>query len=284
MKKKNINIGDIVALICIISLIFLPFMSLQVKTTIKNMSILFLIAYLAYLFSHMPKGKTIYLIFPLILYSFIIFYVFRGASFFNNKEAIKDFFQILTDNFYILSLGLTFYLMERIFTRIFGSYFSLFLAIIALIVYLTINFSESLKNYQIYKEYFLYFSVFLVFSCLDLKKNIKLYFYIISIFLIFLELLLFLRKDLFLGFFLSPLFLLFLIFSKNKNFSKINFEKYFIFTIIFIFPMVNYLLDYFLVIRPFALNLASLIISFFLSVILYESKVKFLNHILLGIS
>lgn len=284
MKKKNINIGDILALTCLITLIFLPFISTQSKSIIKSTSIIYFMAYFAYLFSHMPKRKTMYLIIPLIFFSFIIFYIFKGASFFNNKEVINDFFQIVKNNFYILSMALSFYIIERISTRIFGSYFSLFLASISFLVYLVMNFTKLLENYEMYKNYFLYFSIFLVFSCINLKKNIKAYFYVVSLLLICLELFFFIKKDLFLGFLLSPFALVFLIFSRDKNFARINFEKHFIFAIIFIFPIINYLLNYFLVIKPFALNLASLIISFFLSVILYESKIKFLNHILLGIS
>lgn len=284
MRKKRIYLADILAILMLIAYIFAPFINFQISQGLKATSSIFFMAYLAFLFAKMPKGRPLFLILPLVIYTFLIFSVFGGASFLNNKEIFRDILKVCASNFPLIGLALVFYGFERFSSKIFGSYFSIFLAFLGLLACGLIKFTSWFTNLYDWQDYFLYLGVFLIFANLNYKKKPKTYLYPTALALLSLEILLYCRRDFSLGFFLSPLFLLYLIFAREKSSTKINFEKYFIFGLIFIFPVLGHAMDFFLHMRPLALELASLIISFFVSVILFEAKNKILSYTFLGLS
>lgn len=283
MRKKNIYLADILGILLLIGLIFAPFINLSYSKYLEKSVFVYFMAYLSFLFLKMPKGRALFFILPLLINTVIIFYFFKEASFFNNKEVYRDILTLVRDTFPLISLGLVFFLIERFSTKVFGSYFTIFLGVLSLFAYILMEFTGVLSDFKAYKPYFFYLFVFLIFASLNYKRKFRPIFYFLSILLIGLEVFLYYKKDMYLGFFLTPILLLYLIFTKEGQRSKANFEKYFLFALIFTFPLVKYAMAYFLHIRPLALSLASLIISFFISVILYEAKLKIFSNIFLGL-
>lgn len=282
-KKKNfINSADILGLIFLIVLIFLPFIDFKYSNNIKMSSTIFFVAYLSFLFSHMPKFKPFLFTIPILVNTFIIFYIFNRLSFLNNKQIFLDIAFTIRDNFNLISTCIIYYLLERIISKIFGINFTIFLGILLFLLHFLFQYTNIFKNYVVCEPYLVNFSIFLIFSKISHKKKLPPIIYLISLLLICLEIFIIIKKEIYIGFLVTPLLFLALIFLKKKKFSKDNFEKKFIFAIIFIFPIINYLLYNFITLKIFALNLSSLIITFFISVILHEAKIKILNYIFLG--
>lgn len=283
MRKNNFYFLDKLALIFLIGLIFAPLFNLHFKTQLIKICLVFFMAYFSFLFLNVRKEKTILFMLPLFVNTLLIAFVFKGENF-TRKDIFWTILKVITSNFPLISLGLCFYFIERISTKIFGSYFTIFLALLSLMAYLAMTCKLAFENYYKYKDYFFYLFVFLSFSSINYKKSIKSYFYVLGLVLMALDFYLYYKKSIGFGFFFSPLLIFYFVFKGEKNTKKTNFEKYFIFAIIFIFPIVSLSMNYFLNMKPLALNLSSLIISFFVSVILFEAKIKVFTYLLLGIS
>lgn len=283
MKNKKINLSDLLALIFIIAIIFIPFVDFEYKNYFEQAYKIYFYAYFGFLFLNIKKGKPLLLLFPLVIYSLLIFLLFNGVSFFNNKEVIKDFLMVFYNDFSLIVFALSFFLIERFFTKIFGRYFTSFIAFLSLILYLTMYFTNLLENYDGYKDYFLYLFAFLTFSQVYAKANVKIYLYIIVFLLIVGEIFVIYKYKVNFSFLITPLLFMYILFKREKNVDRPYFERYFLFAIIFIYPIIKYLMAYYLLMRLLPLFIASLLITFFISVIIYEIKSKLLSVFLLGI-
>lgn len=281
MKNKNIIFADALGIILALLGIISPLTNINFDFfRIYN---IYFLAYFAYLFISMEGKKPFFILAPLLFYSFIIMYVFKGMSLLNNRAIFLDYLKIIFTNFRILSLALIFYLIERMVTIFFGKYVTSGLGIISFIIYLVAIFTGYLKGLDINRDYFLYFFVFIIFSNLLPSISIKKYLYVIVVLCFGLEVLLTEKYKINLGFYVSGLFLIYLILKADQKIEKIGFEKYFLFSLLLIYPMIRYIFDYFLEMGLVKLSLASLIVTFFLAVIFFELKIKFFDYLFLGV-
>lgn len=281
MKSKNLIYADLIAIILTllsISLSFTKFNSL-VNTTYY----IYMMAYLACLFINMDNKKPYYILIPIFFYSVIITFIFNGFSLFNNREILKDFIKIIYGNFDIIFLGLIFYIIERIFTKIFGAYFSTALGLLSILIYFVDKYLYSFTYDDKLQNYFLYFFVFIIFSNLRPASMVKKYLYLIASLIFLIELLIIDRFNIFIGFHISWIILIYLVLKREVKIEKAFAEKYFLFCLILVLPMIKYIMDYLFKLKYLPLMISSIIICFFLSVILFETRFKIVDYLILGI-
>lgn len=283
MKKRNINIADYMAVIFFVANIFAGIFNYK-NLFLERTYYMYMFAYMAVLFIHMEGARPFLLIIPMLFSSIVLYYVVGGKNIYFSLNFLVDFLKVVYKNFTTLSLALILYCIERASTKLFGANFSTLLAFLGLVAFLLIGFVAYFSKYAKYEDLFLYFFVFIFFSNLNSKADVNPLLFPITILLFIIEMLLSQKFNINLGFSLSLLILFYLILKREKNISRVDYEKYLLFSLFFVFTMVKSFMAYFLKLNFLALYISSLIITFFISVILSESRIKILDYLLIGIS
>lgn len=278
MKKQKLIIADFIAIIFTLITIYLPLFTN--KITFLPIYLTYIFAYFAVIFSNQKDKKVLNFFIPLITLSLIII-LLNKVDIYNINIIKKKLINIISQNYKLIVYIFALYIVERISTKIFGSYFTMGVGIISLAIFLVIFNTKYLDTIEKYKDYFFYIFVYFSFARIYPAKKINKYLYIIIILLFFVEILVIDKYKFFIGFHISLLLIIYLILKSNVY--EINFEKYFLSGLIYLFPLVKILLDNFLKLSTQMLHIATGLIVFFLSLIFYQLKIGFFDYLFLGI-
>ncbi|WP_040398219.1 hypothetical protein [Anaerococcus senegalensis] len=278
MKKQKLIIADLIAIIFTLITIYLPLFTN--KITFLPIYLTYIFAYFAVIFSNQKDKKVLNFFIPLITLSLIII-LLNKVDIYNINIIKKNLINIISQNYKLIVYIFALYFVERISTKIFGSYFTMGVGIISLSIFLVIFNTKYLDTIEKYKDYFFYIFVYFSFARIYPAKKINKYLYIIIILLFFVEILVIDKYKIFIGFHISLLLIIYLILKSNVY--EINFEKYFLSGLIYLFPLVKILLDNFLKLSTPLLLIATGLIVFFLSIIFYQIKLGFFDYMFLGI-
>ena len=241
MKKQKLIIADLIAIIFTLITIYLPLFTN--KITFLPIYLTYIFAYFAVIFSNQKDKKVLNFFIPLITLSLIII-LLNKVDIYNINIIKKNLINIISQNYKLIVYIFALYFVERISTKIFGSYFTMGVGIISLAIFLVIFNTKYLDTIEEYKDYFFYIFVYFSFARIYPAKKINKYLYIIIILLFFVEILVIDKYKFFIGFHISLLLIIYLILKSNVY--EINFEKYFLSGLIYLFPLVKILLDNFL--------------------------------------
>lgn len=278
MKKQKLIIADILAFILSLITIYLPLFTN--KPTFLNYYYMYIVAYFAVIFSNKKDLRVFFSFIPLVSLSFLILYLsgenFQGfdglfASFFNT---IKTYYGLIFSLFIL-------YLVERILTKVFGSYFTKGLGLIFLLGFLLIENTAYLQSFIEYKDYLFYGFIYFSFARIIPAKKIRPYLYVIFILSFIIELMLIDKYKIFIGFHISLLILTYLILK--GDIYEIGFEKYFLNGILYLFPLIAFILDKKLNLTALNLYVSAGLIVLFIAMILYQLRFKIFDYLLLGI-
>lgn len=278
MKKQKLIIADLIAIIFTLITIYLPLFTN--KITFLPIYLTYIFAYFAVIFSNQKDKKVLNFFIPLITLSLIII-LLNKVDIYNINIIKKNLINIISQNYKLIVYIFALYFVERISTKIFGSYFTMGVGIISLAIFLVIFNTKYLDTIEEYKDYFFYIFVYFSFARIYPAKKINKYLYIIIILLFFVEILVIDKYKFFIGFHISLLLIIYLILKSNVY--EINFEKYFLSGLIYLFPLVKILLDNFLKLSSPIIEIATGLIVFFLSLIFYQLKIGFFDYLFLGI-
>ena len=278
MKKQKLIIADLIAIIFTLITIYLPLFTN--KITFLPIYLTYIFAYFAVIFSNQKDKKVLNFFIPLITLSLIII-LLNKVDIYNINIIKKNLINIISQNYKLIVYIFALYIVERISTKVFGSYFTMGVGIISLAIFLVIFNTKYLDTIEKYKDYFFYIFVYFSFARIYPAKKINKYLYIIIILLFFVEILVIDKYKFFIGFHISLLLIIYLILKSNVY--EINFEKYFLSGLIYLFPLVKILLDNFLKLSTPMLHIATGLIVFFLSLIFYQLKIGFFDYLFLGI-
>ena len=278
MKKQKLIIADLISIIFTLITIYLPLFTN--KITFLPIYLTYIFAYFAVIFSNQKDKRVLNFFIPLITLSLIII-LLNKVDIYNINIIKKNLINIISQNYKLIVYIFALYLVERISTKIFGSYFTMGVGIISLAIFLVIFNTKYLDTIEKYKDYFFYIFVYFSFARIYPAKKINKYLYIIIILLFFVEILVIDKYKFFIGFHISLLLIIYLILKSNVY--EINFEKYFLSGLIYLFPLVKILLNNFLKLNTPMLHIATGLIVFFLSLIFYQLKIGFFDYLFLGI-
>lgn len=278
MKKQKLIIADLIAIIFTLTTIYLPLFTN--KITFLPIYLTYIFAYFAVIFSNQKDKKVLNFFIPLITLSLIII-LLNKVDIYNINIIKKNLINIISQNYKLIVYIFALYFVERISTKVFGSYFTMGVGIISLAIFLVIFNTKYLDTIEKYKDYFFYIFVYFSFARIYPAKKINKYLYIIIILLFFVEILVIDKYKFFIGFHISLLLIIYLILKSNVY--EINFEKYFLSGLIYLFPLVKILLDNFLKLSSPIIEIATGLIVFFLSLIFYQLKIGFFDYLFLGI-
>lgn len=278
MKKQKLIIADLIAIIFTLITIYLPLFTN--KITFLPIYLTYIFAYFAVIFSNQKDKKVLNFFIPLITLSLIII-LLNKVDIYNINIIKKNLINIISQNYKLIVYIFALYFVERISTKVFGSYFTMGVGIISLAIFLVIFNTKYLDTIEKYKDYFFYIFVYFSFARIYPAKKINKYLYIIIILLFFVEILVIDKYKFFIGFHISLLLIIYLILKSNVY--EINFEKYFLSGLIYLFPLVKILLDNFLKLSSPIIEIATGLIVFFLSLIFYQLKIGFFDYLFLGI-
>lgn len=278
MKKQKLIIADLIAIIFTLITIYLPLFTN--KITFLPIYLTYIFAYFAVIFSNQKDKKVLNFFIPLITLSLIII-LLNKVDIYNINIIKKNLINIISQNYKLIVYIFALYFVERISTKIFGSYFTMGVGIISLAIFLVVFNTKYLDTIEEYKDYFFYIFVYFSFARIYPAKKINKYLYIIIILLFFVEILVIDKYKFFIGFHISLLLIIYLILKSNVY--EINFEKYFLSGLIYLFPLVKILLDNFLKLSSPIIEIATGLIVFFLSLIFYQLKIGFFDYLFLGI-
>ncbi|MDO4593817.1 MAG: hypothetical protein Q4B52_00430 [Tissierellia bacterium] len=287
-KQKKYNIIDI---IMIIALIFLNIG--DTRNEIKNNNYIYLLILgfvICYFSVFMSNAKSLGLKYfiPILTLGIFDMFFLENTSFFNNNEILKDIFHHLNSLYSFLLLMALFFIISKISNKLIGSYFTIAISIICLILTLSIDLfkkPEILINYSFYIRMFFLYSLFFNLRMDKKDKSKYLIGLILAICLLVLEIFIAKRyfifdktrtvSDILIYYFLFKLFI--------SDIIEIDFSKYYISAILFQLPIITKILDYYLKLNEIRNYIASFIILLFLAIIFYQIKFFIFDYILYGI-
>lgn len=278
MKKQKLIIADFLAIIFTLIIIYLPLFTN--KVTFMEFYFVYLCAYFAVIFSNQRDIKVFYFFIPLLTLSLILILLNKVDIY--NINIVKDNFISIISKNYLLLVGIfLLYIGERFFTKVFGSYFSMGLGIICLILYLIIYNTKYLPDLKEYKNYLFYIFVYFSFARILPAKEVNKYLYIITILIFFIEILAIDKYKIFIGFHISVILIIYLILK--TNIYPVEFEKYFLSGLLYLFPFTKIILGNFLKLSKPILYVATGLVVFFLAIIFFQIRLGFLDYLFLGI-
>lgn len=278
MKKQKLIIADILALILSLIMIYLPLFAN--KETFEWIYLSYITAYFASIFSNNKDRKVLFFFVPLLFISFIMAYL-QGFDLSNPRILLDNLYGIILDNYKIILHILILYLVERILTKVFGSYFTMACGIILLILYLVCFNTSYLKTLAPYKSYIFLGFIYFSFARINPKNVINSYLYVIAILILIIELFLIDKSGIYIGLSIGFLILTYLILK--ADIYEVKFEKYFLSSLLYLFVFIRFLLENLLNLTNLNLYIASTIISFFISLIFYQVRIKPIDYLFLGI-
>lgn len=278
MKKQKLIIADILALILSLITIYLPLFA--DKPTFLNYYYMYIVAYFAVIFSNKEDLRVFFSFIPLVSLSFLI--LFLSGEDFTGFEGLFASFFLTIKTYYRLILSLfILYLVERILTKVFGSYFTRGLGIVLLIGFLLMENTDYLQDFEKYKDYLFYGFIYFSFARIVPAKKIRPYLYLVFILLFIIEIMLIDKYKVFIGFHISLLILTYLILK--GDIYEIGFEKYFLNGILYLFPLIAFVLDHILSLTSLNLYVSAGLIVLFIVMILYQIRFKIFDYVFLGI-
>lgn len=278
MKKQKLIIADLIAIIFTLITIYLPLFTN--KITFLPMYFVYIFAYFAVIFSNQKDKKVLTFFIPLFTLSLILI-LLNKVDIYNLKIIKTQLTGIFRKNYSLILYIFALYFLERLSTKIFGSYFTIGLALVSLGIFLIIFNTKYLENLRKYKDYFFYVFIYFSFARIYPAKKINKYLYIIIILLFFLEVLVIDKYKIFIGFHISLILIIYLILKSNVY--EINFEKYFLNGLIYLYPFINIILENILNFDSPIKEVATGLIVFFLTLIFYQIKLGFFDYVFLGI-
>lgn len=278
MKKQKIIIADLIAIIFTLITIYLPLFTN--KITFTQIYFLYICAYFSVIFSNQKDKKVFYFFIPLLTLSLILILLDK-VDIYNINVVRKNFLTIINKNYKILLGIFLLYIIERCSTKIFGSYFSMAVGIISLILFLLAYNTKYLEAIGKYQKYLFYIFIYFSFARILPAKEVNKYLYIITLLIFFIEILAIDKYKIFIGFHISVVLIIYLILK--TNIYEVNFEKYFLSGLLYLFPFTKIILNSFLNLTSPLLQIATGLVVFFLSLIFYQIRLGFLDYIFLGI-
>lgn len=278
MKKQNLIIADLLAIIFTLIIIYLPLFTN--KITFSKFYFVYMCAYFAVIFSNQRDKKVFYFFIPLISLSLILI-LLNKVDIYNINIVRKNFINIISENYFILLRIFLLYIIERFSTRIFGSYFTMAIGVVSLVLYLILYNTKYLERLYEYRDYFFYIFIYFSFARILTAKEVNKYLYVITVLIFFIEILAIDKYKIFIGFHISVILIIYLILK--TNIYEVKFEKYFLSGLLYLFPFVKIILDNFLMLSSPILYVATGLVVFFLSIIFYQIRLGFLDFLFLGI-
>ncbi|MDU1707306.1 MAG: hypothetical protein E6826_02170 [Anaerococcus vaginalis] len=153
--------------------------------------------------------------------------------------------------------------------------------IISLILFLLAYNTKYLQAIEEYQKYLFYIFIYFSFARILPAKEVNKYLYIITLLIFFIEILAIDKYKIFIGFHISAVLIIYLILK--TNIYEVNFEKYFLSGLLYLFPFTKIILNSFLNLTSPLLQIATGLVVFFLSLIFYQIRLGFLDYIFLGI-
>lgn len=278
MKKQKLIIADILAIILSLIVIYLPLFTN--KKPLINIYYPFMFAYFASIFSNKKDFKVILSFLPLISLSLIAIFM-DDVDIYKVKSLLDTFYNFLVERYELILYLFIFYLVERIISKIFGAYFTKFLGIFLLIIFLISYNTKYLEIIDPIRLYFFYAFIYFSFARINPARISNKLLYVVAIMGLFIEILLIDKTKVFIGFYIFPLIITYLVLK--GDIYEISFEKYFLNSLLYIFPFIKFLLIRFLKLTNLNLYMATSLITFFVSLIFYELGVGLFDYVFLGI-
>ena len=286
MKSFKINLMDLLALILLTFSYFLPFLGqhLGINGNVLLMLInCYLIGYLAYVISFMDTKKVLLMAIPLILYSIFLIFFMRNFKLVFERQRLDDLVYVITNLYDVIFVVFCFFLVEIVLTRIVGARATLGFGIVSFILYLVMQNSNVLPFDFYYKDLLVYFFFYIMAS--RIKPAFQFNNFLIVLALIFLagEIYLYMYLDYYPGFYFSIIILTYLILKQSPDVQYVSQERYLFFTYLYPYKVNYVLLKTVINASPLVITLISVLISFIIGEFLYKLRIKFLDHIFVGI-
>lgn len=278
MKKQKFIIADILALILSLIMIYLPLFTN--KETFSWIYLSYMAAYFASIFSNTEDKKVLLFFIPLLSISLIMAYL-SGFNLANPRILLDKLYEIASLNFSLILHILILYLVERILTKVFGAYFTKACGIVLFILYLISYNTNYLTFINPYRKYLFLAFIYFSFARINPKNKVNPYLYIIAILILIIEVFIIDKTRIFIGFSIGFLSLTYLILK--ADIYEIGFEKYFLSGLFYIFILISFLLENFLDLSSLNLYIAASIITFFVSLIFYQFKIKIFDYLFFGL-
>ncbi|MDY3005661.1 hypothetical protein HV819_03750 [Anaerococcus sp. AGMB00486] len=278
MKKQKLIIADILALILSLIMIYLPLFTN--KETFSWIYYSYITAYFASIFSNTKDRKVLFFFIPLISLSFIRAYII-GFDPTKPRILLNNLSEIIASNYKIILHIFILYLVERILTKVFGAYFTKICGIILFILYLLCFNTSYLKGLSPFNKYMFFGFIYFIFARINPSKKINPYLYIIAFLIFIIEIFIIDKTKIFIGFSIGFLLLTYLILK--ADIYEIGFEKYFLNSLLYLFVLIKFLLENLLYLSNLNLYISATIISFFISIIFYQFRIKIFDYLFLGV-
>ncbi|WP_276882194.1 hypothetical protein [Anaerococcus tetradius] len=287
MKNIRLNIAGFLGLILLVISFITPLLGLSTKLNTQIASRIinsYLIAYIAYMISFMDTRRVILIFLPLLFHVSLNYLIINGFSVKLSKDIIQGTYAIVRNLFDLISLVGIFFLLELILNKIFGNKFTSLVGLLSLAFFFYFDYSRILVRFTSLKEVFLYFSIFVMALRIRKAEKINPLLYILAASLVGVEIFLNYKYRLDYGYFLSFIPLVYLILKSIANPSQVSFEKFMIFTYLYIYPSIFIALRLFVGENRLVTCLLGLLSTLFIGQILYKLRIKYINYLLVGIN
>ena len=289
MKRFEIYLMDLLALILIIGSFLLPFIGDSLENlTINTNTILmlincYLIAYLGFIISFMDTKKVILMSLPLLIYSIFLVFFMNGFKLNLGREILDNLAYIITNLFGLILLVFIFFLIDLTLNRLLGTRLAGILAILGLTLYLVMQNTEIIPFDFDYKDALAYFAFFVMGSRIRPANSINKSLFILAFIL--------LAGEIYLNYYFSyypslnfSLFIIsYLIFKSSYTVDIINKERYLVFAYIYPYKLNYILLKSIVKASPLVITIIAILSTFLIAEFLYKLRVKFIDYGLVGI-
>ncbi|MDD7383193.1 MAG: hypothetical protein PUG22_02385 [Peptoniphilaceae bacterium] len=287
MSTKNFNYINYIDYFMIVVWILMYF--LEIFVDISNIEIIkfaFLIlntCYIAVFLSNKTIKKSILFFLPSIFFTLIYIILIKKVEFSFDYAMLVNFINYFRSIYGFFAMIFIIMIFEKIVRFTFGNYFSIAISILFFIIYYLIVMFEFFPEIYAYRRIFIVLFYFFLFSEIKIEKNPKYKFGIgllLSIFALFLEIysakkMLFRKNNSPISFVIFFYFLFKFFASKIDNF---DFNKYFLFSIFFILPIIEISVNMYTDFNIIKIRLIAIFITFAISFIIKKFNFLFTNY------
>lgn len=286
MKNIKITTMDLLALILMVLSFFLPFLSPSISINLNTLLLLtncYLIAYFAYLISFMDTKKVILMALPLVLYSsFLVFFIrdFKPAL---SRAVFDDLSYIITNFFDLAFVVMAFFILEFALNRVFGSKFTMALAVVSLAFYLVLINTKIIPFDFYYKDLLLYFSFFVMASKIKPANRISPFLFILAIGLCLGEIYLYKYLNFYPGMYFSTYVLTYFVLKASQYVEATNLLRYMNFSYLYPYHLNYIILKSYVDASGLVVTILAILTTYLFGQILYRLRLKFLDYLFVGI-
>lgn len=286
MNTKNLKFADSFALLVILISLLAPFLPRQIKVNINILIILincYIIAYLAYNISFMDTKKVGLFALPMFTYLLFLLVYLKGFDIELNKYLLNDISYLLINFFDIIFVVFTFFIVELILSRIFGTMITNIIAIISLLIYLVIHNTSLIPFGFPYKDLFIYFTFYVIASRISPANSINKALYPLAFLLLAGEIYLSYRINFYPGIYFSIFIITYLTLKADKNPERITFTKYLSLSYLYPYKVIYILIENTINSKPLITTIMAILTIYLLSQLFYKLRFKVIDYLYIGI-